>query len=123
MPWHFLKLLQEDVAKRLIDQQLAPIVDNIPAHLTRLVAAAAHFSAFCHQHWHLLKEQARTDGKIFTPLIQLVTDFQGEAWLVRFMDGEIEKLQLKYETDGWAGGQVDFINPSAHIQRFGRLLF
>ena len=39
------------------------------------------------------------------------------------MDGSVEKLQLRYEADGWSNGQVDFMNPSAHIQRYGRLLF
>ena len=54
---------------------------------------------------------------------KLVTDFEGEAWLVRYMDGEVDKLQLKFITDGWSDGKLDFMPNVGHIKRYGRLLF
>ena len=56
-------------------------------------------------------------------MIKLVTDFEGEAWLVRYMDGQVDKLQLKFISDGWSDGKLDFMPNVGHIKRYGRLLF
>lgn len=115
--------MKEDVAKRLIDQQVAPLMENIPNHCLRVDSATRQFCSFCHRHWHELKVKSKTEGKVFAPLIQLVTDFEGEAWLVRYMDGQVDKLQLKFVSDGWSDGKLDFMPNVGHIKRYGRLLF
>ena len=56
-------------------------------------------------------------------MLKLVTDFEGEAWLVRYMDGQVDKLQLKFISDGWSDGKLDFMPNVGHIKRYGRLLF
>ena len=67
--------------------------------------------------------KSKQEGKVFVALIQLVTDFEGEPWLIRYMDGKCEKLQIKYSSDGWTEGQLEFMPPTTHLQRHGRLLF
>lgn len=56
-------------------------------------------------------------------MLKLVTDFEGEAWFVRYMDGQVDKLQLKFISDGWSDGKLDFMPNVGHIKRYGRLLF
>ena len=48
----------------------------------------------CSRYLRIYKEQARIEGKIYTPLIQLLTDFQGEGNVELITDNYIHSLLL-----------------------------